>query len=368
MKFDKKLRTGLLLGASALALVACSANGESTASSLEEATAKYDSIKQGELTMEYNVSSNTYGDYKVDLTGQFEKNDFDTSTSETDKEETKESESSEETESSESTEEAKVDPSRGYDYHLVEKTSVYVDGQETNSTGEVVALGDTLYDKVFLTGSEADGKFVYDSRDVGITEYPLANYVDIQPVIDAFDLEGNDIKVEKGELFNGEKGHVFTVTPEQVATSLQGEVGESSLGQNILGLVTEAEVGTVIIGVNEDTFSVQAMSTGDVVDEQKPTSESEESKESTKDSKGDEEDLVGYLLVSKDKSTKEIEAPANKMDIEEFSALIELYYQQMSEGELEEQLSEDEVYGEEANKALEEAQTEESEAPESSEE
>lgn len=370
MAVNKKWVAGAVAGVCAVSLGFYAVNGSNTASTLDEAVQKYDSMESGDVNVDYNINSSTYGDYKVSLTGQFgktaeaPKETKDSSVADSSK--TEEADSSKEEDSEEakdssategSEEEAKtLDKSRLYDYHLVEDTKVYVDGQETNSTSDVYAIGNTLFDKVFLTGSEADGKFVYDTRDSGVVEYPIATYLQISPIIEAFDLDG--VSVEKGTLHNGDKGHVFTLTPEQVATALQGEEGETGLGQNILGLVSEANVDEVVIGVNATTFSIEAVSTGENDKNDEPTSASSD----TKTAKTEKDGVIGYLVVDKKAGKVEITEPTNKLDLEEFSALVELYYQQMAEdsgdGALEEAIDADTVYGD--GEPAEDADTEES--------
>ena len=372
MKLNKRITTGILLSASALALAGC------TTGTIEDSVAKFDGIDSGKFEVAYEVDSDTYGEYGMNVSGQFEyvgedteenkdqakafgnvlkvnateleeedgEEEFVTVTSEdldlTDEEKAYLEEFEAELISAEDGEDVALeekDPSRDYNYQIVEEHRVFIDGQETTSTGELIAIDDTLYDKVFLTGSEADGRFVYDSRDVGIREYPISDFVTVSPIIEAFDLEGNDIEVSSGDLHNGEKGHVFTVTTEQAVSSLQ-EVSDNDLTQNILGLVTEANVDKVIVGVNENTFSVQAISTGVSEEGDNPTSETDKKE----DNKVGEERVIGSLVITKTSAKVEIEEPTNAMDLDEFTSLIELYYQQQAEQQLESQISEDELY------------------------
>lgn len=386
MKLNKRITTGILLSASALALVGCSTG------SIEDSVAKFDGIDSGKFEVAFEVDSDTYGEYGANITGQFEYVGEDKEVSKDQakafgnvlkvnatelEEEGGEEDSvipiSDEVGEDEEIEEVSIedldltdeekeeleaheaelisaegeegvaldkkDPSRDYNYQLVEENRVSVDGQETKSIGELIAIGDTLYDKVFLTGSEADGRYVYDSRDVGIKEYPISDFVTVSPIIEAFNLEGNDIEVSSGDLHNGEKGHVFTVTPEQAVSSLQ-EVNDNDLTQNILGLVTEANVDKVIVGVNENTFSVQAISTGATDGDENPTSESDKKE----DTKVGEERVIGSLVITKTSEKVEIEEPTNAMDLDEFTSLVELFYQKQAEKQLESQISEDELY------------------------
>lgn len=372
MKLNKRITTGILLSASALALV-CRTTG-----TIEDSVAKFDGIDSGKIEVAFEVDSDTYGEYGMNVTGQFEYVGEDTEESKdqakafgnvlkvnateleeedgeeesvtvtsedldlTDEEKAELEEFEAELISAEDGEDVELeekDPSRDYNYQIVEENRVLIDGQETRSSGEIIALGDTLYDKVFLTGSEADGRFVYDSRDVGITEYPISDFVTVSPIIEAFNLEGNDIEVESGDLHNGEKGHVFTVTPEQAVSSLQ-EVNDNNLTQNILGLVTEANVDKVIVGVNENSFSVQAISTGATDGDENPTSESDKKE----DAKVGEERVIGSLVITKTSEKVEIEEPTNALDLDEFSSLVELFYQEQAEKQLESLISEDELY------------------------
>ena len=372
MKLNKRITTGILLSASALALVGC------TTGTIEDSVAKFDGIDSGKIEVAFEVDSDTYGEYGMNVTGQFEYVGEDTEESKdqakafgnvlkvnateleeedgeeesvtvtsedldlTDEEKAELEEFEAELISAEDGEDVALeekDPSRDYNYQIVEENRVLIDGQETRSSGEIIALGDTLYDKVFLTGSEADGRFVYDSRDVGITEYPISDFVTVSPIIEAFNLEGNDIEVESGDLHNGEKGHVFTVTPEQAVSSLQ-EVNDNNLTQNILGLVTEANVDKVIVGVNENSFSVQAISTGATDGDENPTSESDKKE----DAKDGEERVIGSLVITKTSEKVEIEEPTNALDLDEFSSLVELFYQEQAEKQLESLISEDELY------------------------
>ena len=376
MKLNKRITTGILLSASALALVGC------TTGTIEDSASKFDNIDSGKIEVAFEVDSDTYGEYGMNVTGQFEyvgeSKDEDESkdqakafgviqkvnATELEEGEVEEDEELEEVsiEDLDLTDEEKAeleefeaelisaedgedvaleekDPSRDYNYQIVEENRVLIDGQETKSSGEIIALDDTLYDKVFLTGSEADGRFVYDSRDVGITEYPISDFVTVSPIIEAFNLEGNDIEVESGDLHNGEKGHVFTVTPEQAVSSLQ-EVNDNNLTQNILGLVTEANVDKVIVGVNENSFSVQAISTGATDGDENPTSESDKKE----DAKVGEERVIGSLVITKTSEKVEIEEPTNALDLDEFSSLVELFYQEQAEKQLESLISEDELY------------------------
>ena len=373
MKLNKRITTGILLSASALALAGCSTG------TIDDAVAKFDSIDSGKFEVAFEVDSDTYGEYGMNVSGQFEYVGEDKEESKDQakafgniqkvnatelEEEDGENEEIEEVsiEDLDLTDEEKAeleafeaelisvegeedvaleekDPSRDYNYQIVEENRVFIDGQETTSTGELIAIDDTLYDKVFLTGSEADGRYVYDSRDVGIQEYPISDFVTVSPIIEAFNLEGNDIEVSSGDLHNGEKGHVFTVTPEQAVSSLQ-EVNDNNLTQNILGLVTEANVDKVIVGVNENSFSVQAISTGATDGDENPTSESDKKE----DAKVGEERVIGSLVITKTSEKVEIKEPTNAMDIDEFSSLIELFYQQQAEQQLESQISDDELY------------------------
>lgn len=364
MRKVKNFKSGLMMCASVVALGACTPGGESSVESFDEAVESFDGIKEGSIVMDYKVESDTYGDYTVNLEGDFEHTgrvveESEESDSETgDAETTEEVESGEEAEVTETEESGDMsqeedvavsDGTEEYDYSLVESTSVYVDGKETKSSGEVVALDDTLFDKVFLTGSEADGKFVYDSRDEDITEYPLAGYLEVGSLIDLFDLEGSGSEVMHAELAEGSSGHVFTLTPEQVVTALQGDSGTSALGQNILGLASEDNVTDIEIGVNDTTFSVRALSN---------SGEDEESD-------SEQDTVVGYLTITKEESDVTVEAPSASMDVEEFSSLMELYYQRMAEEEMSGQIEDGEVYGDEAQEALESETTEESSEEES---
>lgn len=374
MKMNNKWTKGVLFTASALLLGAC-ATETGTNGSLEEDVASFDAIQQGELEMNYSVSSKTYGDYEVKLTGEFVNHDelednkqakasgLVSKVNATELEEEGEPEAvEEETEAvdgeeeavesqdaevtsedaeleepvegseeadvtSELVEDAGVSPSRGYDYALLEETSVYVDGQETNSSGEVMGVGENLYDKVYLTGSEADGKYVYDSRDAGVMEYPVHDYLHIDPIISSFDL-GEDA-VSSGDLANDEKGNIFTLTPEEVTTALQENEITSELGNNILGLVSEVGVDKVIIGVNETTFSVEAISTGTGDSNEEPTSEATDTDEEATEET--EESVLGYLTVKKTAGDVDIKAPTGALDLDEFSAIVELFYQDMAE-------------------------------------
>lgn len=404
MKLNKKFTTGILLSASALALAGCSTG------TIEDSVAKFDDIDSGKFEVAFEVDSDTYGEYGMNVTGQFEYVGEDTEESkdqakafgnvlkvnateleEEDGEEESVSVTSEEVGEDEEIEEVSIedldlsdeekaeleefeaelisaegeevadvaleekDPSRDYNYQIVEENRVLIDGQETKSSGEIIALGDKLYDKVFLTGSEADGRFVYDLRDVGITEYPISDFVTVSPIIEAFNLEGNDIEVSSGDLHNGEKGHVFTVTPEQAVSSLQ-EVNDNNLTQNILGLVTEANVDKVIVGVNENSFSVQAISTGATDGDENPTSESDKKE----DNKDGEERVIGSLVITKTSEKVEIEEPTNALDLDEFTSLVELFYQEQAEKQLESQISEEELYLD--DEAMEELEQEDTDA------
>lgn len=404
MKLNKKFTTGILLSASALALAGCSTG------TIEDSVAKFDDIDSGKFEVAFEVDSDTYGEYGMNVTGQFEYVGEDTEESkdqakafgnvlkvnateleEEDGEEESVSVTSEEVGEDEEIEEVSIedldlsdeekaeleefeaelisaegeevadvaleekDPSRDYNYQIVEENRVLIDGQETKSTGEIIALDDKLYDKVFLTGSEADGRFVYDSRDAGITEYPISDFVTVSPIIEAFNLEGNDIEVSSGDLHNGEKGHVFTVTPEQAVSSLQ-EVNDNNLTQNILGLVTEANVDKVIVGVNENSFSVQAISTGATDGDENPTSESDKKE----DAKDGEERVIGSLVITKTSEKVEIEEPTNALDLDEFTSLVELFYQEQAEKQLESQISEEELYLD--DEAMEELEQEDTDA------
>ena len=397
MKLKKRITTGVLLSASVLALVGC------TTGTIEDSVAKFDGIDSGKIEVAFEVDSDTYGEYGMNVTGQFEyvgeSKDEDgskdqakasgkvlkvdateleeedgeelsvTATSEdldlTDEEKASLEEFEAELISGEGEEDGEdvaleeKDPSRDYNYQIVEENRVLIDGQETKSSGEIIALGDKLYDKVFLTGSEADGRFIYDSRDVGIVEYPISDFVKVSPIIEAFNLEGNDIEVSYGDLHNGEKGHVFTVSPEQAVSSLQ-EVNDSNLTQNILGLVTEANVDKVIVGVNENSFSVQAISTGATDGDENPTSESDKKE----DAKVGEESVIGSLVITKTSEKVEIEEPTNALDLDEFSSLVELFYQEQAEKHLESQISEDELYldGEVVGEVVEELEQEDTDA------
>ena len=432
MKLNKKFTTGILLSASALALAGCSTG------TIDDAVEEFDSIESGDIEVSFEVESDTYGEYGMNVTGQFEyvgdTEDADenkdqanafgviqkvnaTELEEGEVEEGNEGEgqdgqdatvevenlddpvSSEDEELEEVsiedldlTDEEKAeleeyeaelisaeveegedealleetDPSRDYNYQILEENRALVDGQETTSMGEIIALDDTMYDKVFLTGSEADGRFVYDSRDVGIMEYPISDFVTINPIIESFDIEGNDIEVESGDLHNGEKGHVFSVTPEQAVNSLQEENNNNNnLTQNIVGLVTEANVDTVIVGVNENSFSVEAISTGVSEEGDNPTSEAdtEEDAETT----DGEERVIGSLVITKTAGDVEIEEPTNAMDLDEFSSLVELFYQQQAEQQLEQQTEEGEVYGEDAKEFQEQQEQENEESTEEQE-
>ena len=395
MKLKKRITTGVLLSASVLALVGC------TTGTIEDSVAKFDGIDSGKIEVAFEVDSDTYGVYGMNITGQFEYVGEDTeenkaqakasgkvlkvnateleeedgeelsvtATSEdldlTDEEKASLEEFEAELISGEGEEDGEdvaleeKDPSRDYNYQIVEENRVLIDGQETKSSGEIIALGDKLYDKVFLTGSEADGRFIYDSRDVGIVEYPISDFVKVSPIIEAFNLEGNDIEVSYGDLHNGEKGHVFTVSPEQAVSSLQ-EVNDSNLTQNILGLVTEANVDKVIVGVNENSFSVQAISTGATDGDENPTSESDKKE----DAKVGEESVIGSLVITKTSEKVEIEEPTNALDLDEFSSLVELFYQEQAEKHLESQISEDELYldGEVVGEVVEELEQEDTDA------
>lgn len=387
MKLNKRFTTGMLLSASALALAGCTTTG-----TIEDSVAKFDGIDSGKFEVAYEVDSDTYGEYGMNVSGQFEYVGEDTEENkdqakafgnvikvnateleEEDGEEDSVIPISDEVGEDEEIEEVSIedldltdeekeeleaheaelisaegeegvaldkkDPARDYNYQIVEENRLFIDGQETTSIGELIAIDDTLYDKVFLTGSEADGRFVYDLRDVGIMEYPISDFLTVSPIIEAFNLEGNDIEVSSGDLHNGEKGHVFTVTPEQAVSSLQ-EVNDNNLTQNILGLITEANVDKVIVGVNENSFSVQAISTGATDGDENPTSESDKKE----DAKDGEERVIGSLVITKTSEKVEITEPTNAMDIDEFSSLIELFYQQQAEQQLESQISEDELY------------------------
>lgn len=368
MKLTKKLTTGIVMSASALALAGCSTG------TIEESATQFDDIDSGQFEVAYEVDSDTFGEYGTNVSGQFEYVGEETEEGEEPEEteegsdgeeesETSEEDSNEEDSNEEDSNEAvglpeeEKDPARDYNYQIVEENRVFIDGQETTSTGEIIAVGDKLYDKVFLTGSEADGRFVYDSRDEGITEYPIGDLVTISPIIEAFNLEGNDIEVSTGDLHNGETGHVFTVTPEQAVSSLQ-EVNDNDLTQNILGLVTETNVDTVVVGVNENTFSVQAISTGATDGDENTTSETD-TNEGANDG---EERVIGSLVITKTPEDVNIEEPTNAMDLDEFSSLVELFYQQQAEQQLENQLSDDELYlDEEATEELEQEPADEQE-------
>lgn len=397
MKLRNKITTGILMSASVLALAGCSQG------TIDDAVAEFDSIDSGTVELDYEINSRTYGEYGITLTGLFERVEGaeednaqsnagkslmqTVSASELEDEPSDESEVDEaeideddvfdidiseidealldvdlsqlsEEEIEELSQEmttisvdedddiiGEEDPSRGYNYQIEEVNRMFADGQETTSTGEIIALGDTMYDKVFLTGSEANGRFVYDSRDVGITEYPIHDFVTISPIIDAFDLDNSDIEVATGDLANGDSGHVFTVTPEQVVTSLQEEA-TNTLAQNILGIVTEVDVDSVIIGINGTTFTVEAISTGGTGENTTPTSEA--GTDSEDDSNG-EDTVIGSLVLTKTAGDVEITEPSNAMDLDEFTSLVELFYQQQAEQQMDEQLTDEDVFGEEAD-------------------
>ena len=354
---SKRLLNGALLGVTALALGACASGGigSGISGSIEDSAKSFDSINEGEIDLAYNVDSYRYGKYNVSLTGKYEetsKEANESSESDESKESTESKESDESKESKESSEdkeskesnesnesseskEEKDTSSRAYDYSLVEGTVVLVDGKETKSTGEITAIGDTLYDRVYLTGSGADGKFVYDTRDgeEGATDYPLADYLSVSPIINAFDFA--DIEVTTGKLADtGKTGHTFTVTPEEVVTALQEGGVSSELGNNILGIVSEENAEKVNIGVNKDTFTVEVYGTNTETSEPTSESTSESSSESTSTTE-DGQVLVGRLVITKKAGDVEITKPTNSIDLEEFSSLVEKYYQDMTEAGLE---------------------------------
>ena len=327
---SKRLLNGALLGVTALALGACASGGigSGVSGSIEDSAKSFDSINEGEIDLAYNIDSYRYGKFNVSLTGKYEE----TSKEATETDSTEES--SESKESKESKDE-KDTSSRAYDYSLVEGTVVVVDGKETKSTGEITAIGDTLYDRVYLTGSGADGKFVYDTRDGedGAVDYPLADYLSVSPIINAFDFA--DIEVTTGKLADtGKTGHTFTVTPEEVVTALQEGGVSSELGNNILGIVSEENAEKVTIGVNKDTFTVEAYGTDTETSEPTSESTSESSSESTSTTE-DGQVLVGRLVITKKAGDVEITKPTNSIDLEEFSGLVEKYYQDMTEAGLE---------------------------------
>ena len=344
---SKRLLNGALLGVTALALGACASGGigSGVSGSIEDSAKSFDSINEGEIDLAYNIDSYRYGKFNVSLTGKYEETSKEatedssdeskeSNESSEDKESKESKESNESNESSESKEE-KDTSSRAYDYSLVEGTVVLVDGKETKSTGEITAIGDTLYDRVYLTGSGADGKFVYDTRDgeEGATDYPLADYLSVSPIINAFDFA--DIEVTTGKLADtGKTGHTFTVTPEEVVTALQEGGVSSELGNNILGIVSEENAEKVNIGVNKDTFTVEVYGTNTETSEPTSESTSESSSESTSTTE-DGQVLVGRLVITKKAGDVEITKPTNSIDLEEFSSLVEKYYQDMTEAGLE---------------------------------
>ena len=356
---SKRLLNGALLGVTALALGACASGGvgSGVSGSIEDSAKSFDSINEGEIDLAYNIDSYRYGKFNVSLTGKYEETskeatedssdeskESNESSEDNESKESKESnesnESNESKESSESSEDKesndeKDTSSRAYDYSLVEGTVVLVDGKETKSTGEITAIGDTLYDRVYLTGSGADGKFVYDTRDGedGAVDYPLADYLSVSPIINAFDFA--DIEVTTGKLADtGKTGHTFTVTPEEVVTALQEGGVSSELGNNILGIVSEENAEKVTIGVNKDTFTVEAYGTDTETSEPTSESTSESSSESTSTTE-DGQVLVGRLVITKKAGDVEITKPTNSIDLEEFSGLVEKYYQDMTEASLE---------------------------------
>jgi len=71
-------------------------------------------------------------------------------------------------------------------------------------------------------------------------------------------------------------------------------------------------------------------------------------------------------VLSKKKGKVEITEPKNAIDLDEFSSLVELYYQQQEE-EMAGQLDEDELYGDDAKEYHEEnAESDDSEEQEES--
>jgi len=350
---SKRLLNGALLGVTALALGACASGGvgSGVSGSIEDSAKSFDSINEGEIDLAYNIDSYRYGKFNVSLTGKYEETSKEATEDSSDEskessESSESNESSEDKESNESNEsnessedkesnEEKDTSSRAYDYSLVEGTVVLVDGKETKSTGEITAIGDTLYDRVYLTGSGADGKFVYDTRDGedGAVDYPLADYLSVSPIINAFDFA--DIEVTTGKLADtGKTGHTFTVTPEEVVTALQEGGVSSELGNNILGIVSEENAEKVNIGVNKDTFTVEVYGTDTETSEPTSESTSESSSESTSTTE-DGQVLVGRLVITKKAGDVEITKPTNSIDLEEFSSLVEKYYQDMTEAGLE---------------------------------
>lgn len=339
---SKRLLNGALLGVTALALGACASGGigSGVSGSIEDSAKSFDSINEGEIDLAYNIDSYRYGKYNVSLTGKYEETSKEATESKESKESSESKESNESSESNESNEsneskDEKDTTSRAYDYSLVESTVVVVDGKETKSTGEITTIGDTLYDRVYLTGSGADGKFVYDTRDgeEGATDYPLADYLSVSPIINAFDFA--DIEVTTGKLADtGKTGNTFTVTPEEVVTALQEGGVSSELGNNILGIVSEENAEKVNIGVNKDTFTVEVYGTGTETSEPTSESTSESSSESTSTTE-DGQVLVGRLVITKKAGDVEITKPTNSIDLEEFSSLVEKYYQDMTEASLE---------------------------------
>src|SRR5699024_9534314 len=289
--------------------------GSGVSGSIEDSAKSFDSINEGEIDLAYNIDSYRYGKFNVSLTGKYEETSKE-ATEDSSDESKESSESSESNESSEDKEsnESKDTSSRAYDYSLVEGTVVLVDGKETKSTGEITAIGDTLYDRVYLTGSGADGKFVYDTRDGedGAVDYPLADYLSVSPIINAFDFA--DIEVTTGKLADtGKTGHTFTVTPEEVVTALQEGGVSSELGNNILGIVSEENAEKVNIGVNKDTFTVEVYGTGTETSEPTSESTSESSSESTSTTE-DGQVLVGRLVITKKAGDVEITKPTNSID------------------------------------------------------
>src|SRR5699024_3910394 len=108
----------------------------------------------------------------------------------------------------------------------------------------------------------------------------------------------------------------------------------SELGNNILGIVSEENAEKVNIGVNKDTFTVEVYGTGTETSEPTSESTSESSSESTSTTE-DGQVLVGRLVITKKAGDVEITKPTNSIDLEEFSSLVEKYYQDMTEAGLE---------------------------------
>ena len=66
MKLNKRITTGILLSASALALAGC------TTGTIEDSATKFDGIDSGKFEVAYEVNSDTYGEYGMNVSGQFE--------------------------------------------------------------------------------------------------------------------------------------------------------------------------------------------------------------------------------------------------------------------------------------------------------